>query len=236
MVHAPSLQSTVDRYAKSLAVPHGLTSLHNRNKHRPTQAEMSLAPAIVLTSVSAFEGFVEEFIAVTGAKRNLSFAQIVKLAHTNAPSLGDFEKNLVKQLGSWSETTWSDNYTLELYQPPELSSNSNWWRTVNKPWSDVLTDAEGWLQVRHSLAHGLTRGYLSESWPSPMGQRGFHVPANHVLREQQNNRHSLTLHGAINCARILRHGAEILCEQTAKTLGEKPPRWRAVPPFPLVTG
>ena len=225
----PPLQSTVNRYAKSLAVPHGLQQLHERKKHRPAQPQLALAPAIVLTSVSAFEGFLEEFNAVVGGIRGLSFAQIVKIAHTNTPSLGEFEKDLVKQLSAWSDPNWKTTWALELFVPPQIG-DSNWWKKETVDWSRSLEMAESWLQVRHSLAHGLTRGYLDEVWPGPL-KAGAH--ANQVLRPLKDGRHSLSLHSALNCARILRFGAQALATQAAVTLGEKAPNWRAVPTFPL---
>jgi hypothetical protein len=225
----PPLQSTVDRYAKSLAVPHGLQQLHDRKKHRPTQPQMTLAPAIVLTSVAAFEGFVEEFNAVIGGIRGLSFAQIVRIAHTNSPSLGEFHNDLLKQLAAWSDPIWKKGFSLEVFAAP-VPGGTNWWKRTDIGWDEAVKQAEAWLQVRHSLIHGLTRGYLTEVWPGPM-RVGVH--ANYVLREYVGSRHSLSLHSAINCARILRFGAESLATQSAKTLGLKPPNWRAVPTFPL---
>ena len=231
MPSAPELSSVVSRYAKSLAVPKGLQELHVRKKHRPEAKHMALGPAIVLTSMSAFEGFMEEFIAVVGAKRGLSFAQIAKTAHTNSPSLRDFEKDLVKQLGPWAPTTWRHDFELRVFSPPSVAA-SNWWTETDISFDEALDQADGWLQVRHSLAHGLTRGYLSEHWPSPM-RTG--IAASSVLRPQKDNKFSLTLHGAITCARVLRHSSEALVKQTALALGEKPPSWRAVPSFPLST-
>lgn len=189
---------------------------------------MALAPAVVMTSISAFEGFVEEFVAVVGAKRGLSFAQIAKLAHYNSPSLKEFEQSLVSQLGSWRSPDWRPTWSLAVNDPPTLGSRSTWWGSKTLTWGEALDAAEGWLQVRHLLSHGLTRGYLPEVWPGPM-KTG--VAASDVLRPQSGGRHSLTFHGAISCARVFRHGAEALSEQAALLLGERPPRWRAVPEF-----
>ncbi|MFE4948789.1 hypothetical protein ACFQ9V_01650 [Leifsonia sp. NPDC056665] len=225
----PSLQSTVDRYAKSLAVPHGLQQLHGRKKHRPTQPQMTLAPAMVLTSVAAFEGFVEEFNAVVGGIRGLSFAQIVRIAHTNSPSLKDFHDDLLKQLSSWEDLNWKRDFALELFSPPAVGG-TNWWGRQSVGWDEAVRQADAWVQVRHSLSHGLTRGYLTEVWPGPM-KAGIH--ASYVLRPYAAGKHSLSLHSAINCARILRYGAEILSTQAAIALSDQPPKWRAVPAFPL---
>jgi len=190
---------------------------------------MALAPAIVLTSVAAFEGFVEEFNAVVGGLRGLSFAQIVRIAHTNTPSLADFEKDLLKQLSNWSNPIWRRNWSVELFQRPS-PGGSNWWTRDTIGWDEALKQVDAWMQVRHTLIHGLTRGYLPEVWPGPL--KGG-IPATYVLREYNQGRHSLSLHSAINCARTLRYGAEALAENAALTLKLKPARWRAVPSFPL---
>lgn len=222
----------MDRYAKGLAGPSALQELHPRAKHRPTKGFLALAPAMVFGTSAAFEGFVEEWTAVIGGKRGLSYAQIVKLAHANSPSLRDFLDGMNKQVPIKSDRTWQAAFSVEVWSPPALT-DSNWWTTENIGWEAALDQADAWLQVRHCLAHGLTRGYLSENWPGPV--RSGVLPASTVLRPQKEGRHSLTLHGAITCARVLRYGAEAIATASALALNEKPPRWRAVPAFPLVS-
>ncbi len=231
MVFAPPLQSVVDRYAKSLAAPSGLVKLYPREAGRPRQEHMALSPAVVLTSTSAFEGFAEELIAVTGAHLGLSFAQIARLAHSNAPTVASLEATLSKQLNLYSTPDFRNSFGLEIFRAPAVGAS--WWRTHEIGWVALASQSEGWIQVRHALSHGLTRGYLSEMWPTPMKPNT--PDASSVLREQTSGKHSLTLHGALTCARIFRYGAEALCTAAARGLGLKPPRWRAVPEFPLET-
>ncbi len=90
-MYVPSLQTAVDRYGTSLTIPKMLEKLHPRAKGNPGNAG-ALAPAIVLTSVSAFEGFVEEFVALVAAHRNQSFGQIAKLATMNNPTVKTFDE------------------------------------------------------------------------------------------------------------------------------------------------
>jgi hypothetical protein len=226
----PPLQAVVDRYAKSLQVPKGLLELHDHTKHRPEQRYMTLAPAIVLSTVSAFEGFAEELIAVVGGFRGLSFAQIVRLAHTNTPSLGQLEDSLTSQLGAWGSASWRTGFKLEVFEPPNLASSHNWWGREDLNWAKLLKQAEGWIQVRHALSHGMTRGYLSEVWPGTL--KGG-APASTVLREQKGGKHSLSLHTAQNCIRVFRYGGESLTNSAAGKLGLPTPKWNKVPDFPL---
>lgn len=189
---------------------------------------MALSPAVVLTSTSAFEGFAEELVATVGAHVGLSFAQIAKLAHSNAPSLSLLETTLGRQISLERPSRWRDAFSLDVFRPPAVGAS--WWRSVDVGWDEIVKQSDGWIQVRHALSHGLTRGYLSEHWPSPMKQG---PDAASVLREQVSGKHSLTLHGALTCARVFRHGAEALCSAAAEGLGQRPPKWRAVPTFPL---
>jgi len=98
-VYVPSLQQAVDRYGTSLAVPSMLEKLHPRTRGNPGNAG-ALAPAIVLTSISAYEGFVEEFVALVAAHRNQSFGQIAKLVSMNNPTVKVFDEKLAQVL-SW---------------------------------------------------------------------------------------------------------------------------------------
>jgi hypothetical protein len=76
-VLAPSLQASVDRFARSLIVPSRLLALHPRKQGGAGDAA-ALAPAITLGVLSAFEGFVEDFFATVLYQQGQSFAQIVK--------------------------------------------------------------------------------------------------------------------------------------------------------------
>lgn len=58
----PSLQLSVDRFARSLSVPSRLLQLHPRRRGNPGN-HGALAPAIALGAISAFEGFAEDFFA-----------------------------------------------------------------------------------------------------------------------------------------------------------------------------
>lgn len=58
----PPMQGPVDRYKKALSIPKRLIELHPA-KVGNSGAASAIAPAVVLMSISAFEGFVEDVTA-----------------------------------------------------------------------------------------------------------------------------------------------------------------------------
>jgi hypothetical protein len=92
-----------------------------------------------------------------------------------------------------------------------------------------LKRADGWMQVRHCLTHGLTSGWRSEVWPGPL--KGS-VTASSVLREMRGGKHFIGMLGAITCARIYICGGLRIADAVAAELGSRLNR-AAVPDFPL---
>lgn len=227
-MYVPSLQDAVNRYATSLAVPSMLEKLHPRARGNPGNAG-ALAPAIVLTAVSAFEGFVEEFVALVAAHRNQSFGQIAKLVSMNNPTVRVFDEKL-RQVLAWGDgTSWKTPFAVNVWKPPAIG-DSSWIRKQALSWTDAETHAEGWMQVRHCLTHGLARGFRSEVWPGPL--RGT-VSASSVLRPRSNGKYSLSVHGAESCAHIYRVCAQRLADEAASFIGHATLDWSRVPDFKL---
>ncbi|WP_460348876.1 hypothetical protein [Actinoallomurus acanthiterrae] len=228
-VFAPSLQVSVDRFARSLIVPSRLLKLHPRKRGNPGD-HGALAPAIMLGVVSAFEGFAEDFLATALYLRGLSFAQIVKKVNLTNPSLLDLQKIVVNEFPGLDVAT---DFEVEVWKPPSIGQKG-WWQRELIGWDDAVRDSQGWIQVRHCLSHGLTSGWRSEVWPGPATKgNSNHVPAAaDVLRAMPAGKHSLVVHGAITCTRIYRAGAEHVANLVAKNLGERL-SWSQVPEFPL---
>ncbi|WP_033821821.1 hypothetical protein [Kitasatospora sp. MBT63] len=225
-VLAPSLQSTADRFARSLIVPSRLMKLHPRKQGSPGDAA-ALAPAITLGVLSAFEGFVEDFFATVLYQQGQSFAQIVKKMNLTNPDVAEFGTlvanefpTLKKQIGS--------GFSVDVWKPP--APGKSFWEQTALAWAQAETDAKGWMQVRHCLSHGLATGWRSEVWPGPV--RKLVPPASSVLRAMANGKHSLTLHGAISCARIYVQSAQHLADLVAGHQNETL-SWSAIPDFPL---
>jgi hypothetical protein len=223
---APDLQSSVDRFARSLTVPSRLLALHPRKKGGAGNAA-ALAPAITQCTVPAFEGFVEDFFASVLYRQGQSFAQIVRKMNLTNPDIGDFEGLVIKEFPELT-TRVGVNFSVDVWAPPAIGKG--WWTEQVLTWAQVKEDARGWMQVRHCLAHGLAGGWRSEVWPGPI--RKDAPPASSVLRAMPTGKHSLSLHGAITCARIYVNGARHLADIVAAHHAEKL-NWSAVPDFPL---
>ncbi len=67
---AVPLQEPADRFARALTVPRRLLELHPRKRGNSGDAA-ALAPAITLGVIAAYEGFVEEFVAVAALRNGL---------------------------------------------------------------------------------------------------------------------------------------------------------------------
>lgn len=225
-VLAPSLQSSVDRFARSLIVPSRLLALHPRKRGHAGNAA-ALAPAITLGVLSAFEGFAEDYFATVLYLQGQSFAQIAKKMNLTNPDVADIEALVGREFPMLKQQIGTD-FPLTVWAPPVV--RKTFWLEQELTWAEVRRDAQGWMQVRHCLAHGLASGWGSEVWPGPV--RKDVAPASSVLRPMKDGKHSLALHGAITCARIYRAAAEHLAGVVADRLGEKL-SWSAVPDFEL---
>ncbi|OKJ92707.1 hypothetical protein AMK26_34475 [Streptomyces sp. CB03234] len=225
-VLAPSIQLSVDRFARSLIVPSRLLALHPRKRGHAGNAA-ALAPAITLGVLSAFEGFAEDYFATVLYLQGQSFAQIVKKMNLTNPDVTDIEALVGREFPTLKPQIGT-GFALTAWAPPVIGKT--FWQKQELTWADVKRDAQGWMQVRHCLAHGLASGWSSEVWPGPV--RKDVPPASSVLRPMKGGKHSLALHGAITCARIYRAAAEHLAGVVAGHIGEKL-NWSAVPEFEL---
>ena len=223
---APSLQSSVDRFARSLIVPSRLLALHPRKRGHAGNAA-ALAPAITLGVLSAFEGFAEDFFATALYLQGQSFAQIARKMNLANPDVADIEALVGREFPALKPRIGT-GFSLTVWAPPVIGKT--FWAEEDFTWADVRRDGQGWMQVRHCLAHGLASGWSSEVWPGPVRKD---VPsAASVLRPMKGGKHSLALHGAITCARIYRAAAEHLAGVVAGHLGEKL-NWSDVAEFGL---
>ncbi|WP_218154320.1 hypothetical protein [Micrococcus terreus] len=205
-----------------------LAKLHPGARGNPGNAG-ALAPAIVLTAVSASEGFVEEFVALVAAHRIQSFRQIAKLVSMNNPTVRVFDEKL-RQVLAWGDgTILKTPFAVNVWKPTAIG-DSSWVRKQALSWTDAETHAEGWMQVRHCLTHGLARGFRSEVWPGPL--RGT-VSASSVLRPRSNGKYSLSVHGAESYAHIYCVCAQRLADEAAFFVGNPTLDWSRVPDFKL---
>ena len=219
------MQDCVDRFARSLEVPRRLTLLHPR---KPGNAgnHSALPPAIVLGVISAFEGFVEDFLATMLHRRGYGLGQIAKRVAVNNPTVAVFRQKAEGEFpGVRARLMHAPG--LDVWNIPRVGERPI---VESITWARAVERADGWMQVRHCLTHGLASGWRSEVWPGPL--RGT-TSASSVLRAQPGGRHSIGLIGAISCARIHLHGARHIAAAVAAEVGE-PVDFAGLPDFPLM--
>lgn len=146
--------------------------------------------------------------------RGQSFGQIAKrIGNWNNPTVSDLSQALIRELPDLKHKVGT-NFTVPIWKPP---TRGTWWQEAYLGWQDALNQSEGWMQVRHCLSHGLTSGWRTEFWPGPL--KGA-ASASSVLRSVPGGKYSLTLHGAITCAKVHVDCAEHLTQLTTAELGE----------------
>ena len=225
IVTPPDPQISVDKFIRAMKTPHKLLSLHPRSVGHPGNSA-ALSPAIVLTSISAFEGFAEDFTAIMLAHAGAGFAEIAQaVGKWNNPALPEFAGR-AKQDYPAAAAAIDAPTSISVFEFPHVGRPGSVQRA--HAWSRVLTESRGWMQVRHALTHGLTTGWRSERWPPPL--RTTDPPASSVLRQMSATEHSLGLYGAINCARIYSLGARKIAEGVAGVSGHSLD-WSALPEF-----
>ncbi|HTF09443.1 MAG TPA: hypothetical protein VK659_14850 [Asanoa sp.] len=218
-----ALQDSVHRFARSLEVPRRLASLHPRTAGNAGNFS-ALPPAIVLGVISAFEGFVEDFLATALHQRGYGLGQIAKRVSSNNPTLVDFRRKSAAEFSGIAQRIAAAP-GVQVWNTPGSSRPKI--ETIG--FEEAERRADGWMQVRHCLTHGLVSGWRAEVWPGPM--RGT-TAASSVLRPRPGGRHAIGLIGAISCARIHLHGARVVADAVATELGTTL-SWDAMPDFPL---
>jgi hypothetical protein len=222
-----NLQSSVDKFGRSLEVPQRLAGLHPR-KPGGSGDYAALAPAVTLTVIAAFEGFVEDFLATALYLQGHGLPQIAQKVSINNPTVRRFSTLLTGDIPAM-RTAIGKDFSLHVWNIPAVDRTP---ATEMIDWPEALQRADGWMEVRHCLAHGLVSGWRSEVWPAPLKAVGNARPASSVLRAKAGGKHSIGLTGALSCARIYRYCAEHLTSLAAAELGEQV-RWDKVAAFPL---
>lgn len=110
----------------------------------------AVRPAIVLSAISTFEGFVEEFLAEALAASGHTLARIAKELggnNLNNPSVEAWEKLVGRHFNPISINAFS--VTVDRY-----TKQSNFHSTDSLGWADAKAAANGWMSVRHIITHG----------------------------------------------------------------------------------
>jgi len=216
------LQSPVDRYLKALTMPQRLIGLHSGRVGHSGNAS-AIAPAVVLMSISAFEGFVEDATATAMHLQGLSYSYIANVVGrwTN-PDVEDWGKELKK------------HFSVDLSQDFEIRTTrgipSAGWSAAKVQYDAAMKLASSWMNVRHVLTHGGASARGAERWPTAT-RKG--EPVSVALRPDKNDpgKHHLDLPGARGCAALYtyaaRHGSDLL----AAKVGEPALKWDGCPDF-----
>jgi hypothetical protein len=225
IVTPPPLQASVDKYVRAMQTPHKLLTLHPRKVGHPGN-HAALSPAIVLASISAFEGFVEDFVAIMMAHDGAGFGEIAAaVGKWNNPTPRDFA-NTMKSAFPKAHSAIDAGDQIRTFVFPRVGKSKVVERYL--PWNDALEQSRSWMQVRHLLTHGITTGWRTERWPGSL--KPSDPPASAVLRAMGPDRHSLGIYGAINCARIYTSSGRIIGGAVAVAYGHTT-EWTGLPDF-----
>ncbi|RJQ83394.1 hypothetical protein D5S17_00515 [Pseudonocardiaceae bacterium YIM PH 21723] len=183
---------------------------------------------IALSTIAAFEGFCEEFLANLLLLNGHGYVHVAKVVgRMNNPTPRQFCAALTAEIPSIKPATGKD-YSLQVWKILGVNQQPS---TETIGWSDVLTRADGWMEVRHCLSHGLVSGWRSEVWPAPL-KGASAVAARDVLRAKAGGKHSMGLIGAISCSRLYYFPAQHLADLVAGAIGQSL-SWSDGPTYPL---
>jgi hypothetical protein len=225
VAYGVEFQSVLDKYAASLQVPRLLFDLWPKPRPvgRPIRKFSALPASTVLAVVGAFEGFAEDLLAAAMVKQGRTWAHIAKNADLTNPSL----KMLVAQLDHACGISALPKPGWTMTLPRQTGASS--WADQATGWSEVLTRADGWVQVRHCLSHGLVTGLGPEKWPSSSTARSHAIQSalvsandHNVLAKVKNDKSKRGLYfwPSVACARIYSVGAGVVAEAVAAAFGD----------------
>ena len=221
------LQACVNRYIKALSIPKRLIAIHPGNPGNPGNAS-AIAPTVVLTSISAFEGFVEDITAAAMVAQGISYNVIARV-------VGNWTNPDIKKWGD----ELNRHFAVDLAQGFSVRTTrgvtpSNWSATTVN-YQVAIDLGSAWMNVRHALTHGEVSGSGAELWPTVVrtGQ-----PPSDVLRVKTGDatKHHLQLPGARGCAALYTYAARRGADLLITSLAEPALTWSGLPMFDPAPG
>lgn len=218
------VQDAVNRYKKALSIPQRLIELHPGTVGNSGPAA-AIAPAVVLMSISAFEGFVEDVTAAAMHMQGDSYSRIASIVGNWVnPDIKKWRDELQRHFGINLETGFSVRATRGV--------PSHNWSAKRVTYQEAQRWGSSWMNVRHALTHGGASGRGGERWPTAI-RAG--EPASLALRPSgapnAAGKHHLELPGARGCAALYtyaaRHGVDLL----AAKIGQPAVNWAGFPDF-----
>jgi hypothetical protein len=166
----------------------------------------ALPPAVVLGVISAFEGFVEDFLATALYLRGYGWGQIARRVSMNNPTVATFQQKGRAEFPGIT-ATGSRRGPLQVWNIPSVNQRP---ATETIPWDEVVKRADGWMEVRHCLTHGLSlrlaqRALARTAEGLHNGEQCFARPTRRQARHRADRRHLLCPHLLPRRARN-RHG------------------------------
>ena len=206
---------------KALSIPRRLIELHPGSVGHSGPAS-AIAPAVVLMSISAFEGFIEDITATAMYEQGYSYTRI-------AQTVGNWTNPDIEKWRIELKNCFAVDLTVGFSVRTTRGTRSSNWSAKKLDYREATKLGSAWMNVRHALTHGEATGTGAERWP--VSRKGESIGK--ALRPNQNDpsKHHLELPGAKGCAALYtyaaRHGADLL----AKSIGEPPIAWTNAPDF-----
>ncbi len=220
------LQRPVTKFASALGTPYRLLALAPKSGGHPGNAA-AVSPAITLTTIAAFEGFAEDFLATVLAIQGYGLAQIAQeVGKWNNPTLKELASATSKLISPAASATLAAGPAQKIVVNHQTAQGN--WSARGKAWADILDDSEAWMGVRHLLTHGLATGWRAEVWPPSLKKNAR--PAASVLRPKTAGKASLDRSCAKSCARIYSLGAKHIADTVASDL-DTVLDWSELPQF-----
>lgn len=203
-------------------MPERLVGLHIPKKGN-TGKRSALAPAVVLMSISAFEGFVEDAMATAMVIRGDSYFSIAnEIGRWTNPDVGDWGKKLKKHF----DVDLDDGFEVKITR----GTAKGGWSAKKLGYDESVRLASAWMNVRHFLTHGGASANGAEQWPTTV-RNG--EPASTALRANRNNPklHHIEMNGAKGCAALYLYAARQGANLLAQEVGQPALTWNGFPEF-----
>jgi hypothetical protein len=218
------LQDAVTRYKRALSIPARLIELHPGTAGNSGPAA-AIAPALVLMSISAFEGFIEDVTASALVLQGDSYSRIARI-------VGNWTNPDIKKWHDELQNHFGVNLATGFRIRSTRGVASHNWSAKYVQYAEAERWGSAWMNVRHALTHGGASGRGGERWPTAL-RAG--EPVSLVLRPSAAangaGKHHLELPGARGCAALYTYAARHGVDMLAAKIGATAINWTDFPDF-----
>lgn len=216
------LQTSVNRYLNALTMPQRLLGLHAGSVGNSGNAS-AIAPAVVVMSISAFEGFVEDITATAMHLQGRTYTSIAKVVgNWTNPDIELWGKELKKHF----DVDISQNFKVRSTR----GVPSGGWSAKMIDYVEAENLASSWMNVRHALSHGEASAKGAEQWPTAI-RNGQPIGSALSPHKADPTKHHLDLPGARGCAALYSYAAKRGADLIADKIGEPKLKWDGFPSF-----